>query len=133
MSLPTIEVKLEGGRRAFQPGEVLSGEYWIRPADDQEVRAVELSVLWYTEGKGDEDLAVHHFQRTECAADQPLEMSAPWSFRTVLPESPLTYEGLLVKIRWCVRVRIFLGRSKEFFVEEPFHLGSVPQPAMLTP
>ena len=126
MSLPTIEVKLEGGRRTYRPGDVLSGEYWIRSSDDQTVRAVELSVLWYTEGKGDEDLAVHHFQRLECSSDHPLDMTQPCSFRAVLPNSPLTYEGVLIKIRWCVRVRVFLGRGKEFFVEEPFQLGAVP-------
>ena len=45
---------------------------------------------------------------------------------TVLPASPLSYSGVIVKIRWCVRVRAFLRRGKEVLGERSFQLGDVP-------
>ena len=47
-------------------------------------------------------------------------------FHTVLPNSPLSYEGVLVKIRWCVRVRVFLRNGRDFIAERGFQLGEVP-------
>ena len=52
-------------------------------------------------------------------------------FKTTLPASPLSYDGEIVKIRWCVRVRAFLRRGKEVFFEQPFQLGDIPAPAAI--
>ena len=46
--------------------------------------------------------------------------------RTLLPNSPLTYGGSILSIRWCVRLRLFLRRGREYSIEQPFTLGSVP-------
>ena len=43
-----------------------------------------------------------------------------------LPNSPLTYGGSILSIQWCVRLRLFLRRGREYAVEQPFTLGSVP-------
>ncbi len=103
MSAPLISIDVEHRQRPHSAGEPLNGEFQIDAVDAAELRAVELSVLWYTEGKGDEDLGVHHFERwtDEDAAGQPLiELR---KFAVSLPNSPLSYEGVLVKLRWCVR------------------------------
>jgi hypothetical protein len=49
-------------------------------------------------------------------------------FSTRLPNSPLSYDGRIVKIRWCVRVRVFLPRGVELVEDELFQLGCVPRP-----
>jgi hypothetical protein len=123
---PTISLQLDGGHRAFQPGETLAGEWRIATFVPGEPQAVELSVLWHTEGKGDEDLAVHFFERFDATADTAVDFRQPRRFSTVLPNSPLSYEGVIVKIRWCVRARMFLSRSRQVVEEQPFRLGSVP-------
>jgi hypothetical protein len=53
--------------------------------------------------------------------------------RTRLPNSPLSYRGAILSIRWCVRLRLFLRRGREYVVEQPFTLGNVPAvlPAMM--
>lgn len=127
---PLISLGLRQPRNVYQPGETLEFEYQIDAVDPDEVQAIETSVLWYTEGKGDEDLAVHYFERRTPpdAADGnlcPLEKVA-----VVLPNSPLSYDGAIVKIRWCVRVRVFLRRGKETFLELPFDLGETPAPVL---
>jgi hypothetical protein len=51
----------------------------------------------------------------------------PARFETVLPNCPLSYDGLIVKVRWCVRVRAFLHRGgKEVFGQKVFRLGDIP-------
>jgi hypothetical protein len=123
---PLISIGIEHRQRPYAVGEPLAGEYQIDAVDAAELRTVELSVLWYTEGKGDEDLGVHHFERwtDEDPEGQPLTELRKFAVR--LPNSPLSYEGVLVKLRWCVRVRVFLKNGKEFYAELPFRLGTVP-------
>jgi hypothetical protein len=54
------------------------------------------------------------------------------AFSTPLPQSPLTYEGVIVKVRWCVRVRLFFEPSRDFVSEHVFALGRIP-PARIPP
>lgn len=120
-----IEILFDEDRTQFFPGEELSGQFLVVPEDARSLKAVEVSVLWYTEGKGDEDLGVHHFERLD-AMDGANDLRRPISFRTRLPKSPLSYEGSIVKIVWCVRVRAFPQRGEDILAEERFQLGNVP-------
>lgn len=123
---PLISIRIRDAHRPFQPGEELRCEYQIDAVDAAEIQAVEASVLWHTEGKGDEDLGVHHFERVAAAEVPGRDLRVLRQLRTPLPNSPLTYPGVIVKIRWCVRVRLFLKRGKEVFFEQTFVLGRVP-------
>lgn len=127
---PLISLGLRPPRQVFQPGETLEFEYQIDAVEPEEVQAIEASVLWYTEGKGDEDLAVHYFERRVPAEAEDGNLCPLHHVTTMLPNSPLSYDGAIVKIRWCVRVRVFLRRGKETFLELPFQLGTVPPPAL---
>lgn len=82
------------------------------------LQGLEASVLWYTEGKGDEDLAVHFFHRWSTARLQELDLKAPQRFSTRLPESPTSYSGMLFRIRWCTRMRLFLANGREIVTEQ---------------
>ena len=74
----------------------------------------------------DEDLVVHEFWRRDADSGDWSNPRRPQRFRTSLPRSPLSYDGQIVKIRWCVRVRAFLPRGKEVVGENVFRLGDVP-------
>jgi hypothetical protein len=128
MIQPRLTLHLDDPRRVYRPGEVLAGHVRLEGVPPGDVRAVELSVLWHTEGKGDEDMSVHFFERVEPQNGLPVDLRHPRHFSTALPNSPLTYEGLIVKICWRVRVRVFLPRAKELSHEIAFQLGSVPRP-----
>jgi hypothetical protein len=133
MTWPAIKITFDGDVRGYRPGETLAGEYRLEAIQPSEVRAIELSVLWYTEGKGDEDLAVHFFERREPAGGDYVDLAHPCRFATRLPNCPLTYSGMIVKIRWCVRVRVFFARGKEMNAEEPFQLGPAPPVEAVSP
>lgn len=130
---PLISMGILKREKVFVPGETLEWEYQIDAVQKDEVQAVEASVLWYTEGKGDEDIGVHFFKRFELGdlkAGEDLRQLR--RFETELPGSPLSYSGHIVKVRWCARVRVFLGKGKQTFLEQPFQLGHVPPPKMLS-
>lgn len=105
----------------YFPGDVLSGSYRL-VGDVTGLEAVEVSVHWYTEGKGDEDLGVHHFEKRARADGGSVPASG--RFTTRLPNSPLSYEGLLVQVLWRVRVRAVLAGGPRAG-DATFRLGDV--------
>ena len=123
-----ITISFDEERRVYEPGETLGGEYVIAPGLLQEAKVVEVSVLWCSEGKGGQDMAVHSFDRHSVSSGSWFTPGYPGHFHTVLPQSPLSYDGRIVKIRWCVRVRVFRGWGRDVVLEEPFTLGMVPPP-----
>jgi hypothetical protein len=126
MSAPTIRITLDSPMSHYQPGDRLTGRFVLEGAEAPPARAAELSVLWYTAGKGEEDMAVHHFERVVDESARPLDLRMPQRFATVLPASPLSYDGQIVKVCWCVRLRLFLPQGQETVAEASFRLGSVP-------
>jgi len=122
-SEPALGLRLLALQPGLEPLELLEFEYRIQRVLLDEVDRLEVSVVWYTEGKGTEDLGVHYFQshsREELrsgSSDQPTHVA------TTLPASPLSYEGRLLKVRWCVRLRLYMNDGREIASEQPFYLG----------
>jgi hypothetical protein len=125
MNRPTITVHFDGNSRNYWPGETLSGQYVLDSVAAGDLAAIEVSVLWTSEGKGDEDLAVHEFSRQDIEEGEWFDTRQPGRFSTTLPNSPLSYEGVIVKLRWCVRVRVFLRTGGELVGQREFQLGKV--------
>jgi hypothetical protein len=124
VSDPNACVQLDDGHRVYQPGEVLSGSFHLAGVGGRAVEAVEVSVLWYTEGKGDEDMAVHHLEALT-SQEGGIDPEPLRRFSVRLPRSPLRYDGHIVKIRWCVRVRVSIAGWRDRVAEFPFRLGDV--------
>lgn len=127
MSAPLVTIQLDPGHRDYSPGETLAGRFRWDVVHPDKVNSVEMSILWYTEGKGDEDCGVHYFEEHTIGGHPPQRVA--WRpFSTKLPNSPLSYDGPLIKIRWCVRVRVFLETGKDVVGEKHFRLGKVGAP-----
>ena len=88
MNEPVVLIRLDDNGRVYRPGETLSGEYRVESLAADEVKAIELSVLWYTEGKGDEDMAVHEFKRLARDDGDWIDLHRPSRFSTTLPRQP---------------------------------------------
>jgi len=92
------------------------------------VMALEWSILWSTEGSGDVDEGVHALGLVEPQGFEGVPKPGLWrDFEAILPESPLSYDGLIVKIVWRVRVRALVGKDPEWLGEVQFRLGNVDQ------
>ena len=95
MSWLTLEAS--GGRTDFHPGEVVPAT--ARWSLDQAPAAVEIRLFWYTEGKGTQDVLIVDRARYE----GPLA-SERRDFRFDLPDSPYTFSGKLISLRWALEV-----------------------------
>jgi len=123
-AMPRVMVHFDRPGRDYAPRQQLAVRHDIEGLGGEPLRAVERSVLWYTEGKGEEDLGVHWFERID--ETEGLLAVSPWGEFTIrLPMSPLSYEGLIVKVRWCVRVRIFFADNRDFVSEHVFDVGGI--------
>ena len=129
MNSPQVNLEFDDHPGLYFPGDTISGAAQIEAADNEEIKAIEVSVLWYTVGKGEEDMGVHYFTRETAIEGAKFDSSFPRRFQTQLPRSPLSYDGRIVKICWCVRVRVFFRGGREFSDEQPFQLGATPRPA----
>ncbi len=123
---PLISLVLADPRREYPPGSSICFEYQIDAVAVDTIQAVEASVLWYTEGKGESDIGVHFFERRR-PSDVPNGDLRPMHRVTLaLPASPQSYDGDILKVRWCARVRVFLDGGEEHVYDVPFKLGDVP-------
>jgi hypothetical protein len=127
----SIRITLDSPTAHYQAGDQLSGRFLLEGQRLWGLRAAELSVLWYTAGQGDEDMSVHHFERLVDESNRPLDLRVSRRFSTQLPASPLSYDGHIVKVCWCVRVRLFLPHGQESVTELPFRLGNVPAASLV--
>jgi len=130
MTKPHITLEFDEHEGLYWPGDVISGVYLVESDRPEEIKAIEVSILWHTLGKGDEDFGVHFFQRETDNDAGPLLSNEPRRFATELPNSPLSYDGLIVKIRWCVRIRAFRTSGRDLLAEQPFRLGLMARPAV---
>jgi hypothetical protein len=117
-------IQLLGFQPGYMPGDELKFHVQLRDIDVGSIAAIETSVVWFTEGKGNEDLGVHFFQRLSGDAIRERDWSQPQGVTTILPDSPLSYEGRLLKIRWCIRVRVYQADGTDLVAQEPFYLGT---------
>ena len=120
-----VMIRLLGLQPTYMPQDILEFEYRIANIQESTISAVEVSVVWLTEGKGTEDLGVHFFQRLTGSSIASSDWSIPQQVQVPLPDSPLSYEGRLLKISWCVRVRFYLNDGTELVAQQPFYLGTV--------
>jgi hypothetical protein len=121
----TFPIEIELDPRTPENRGRLTGTYCL-PKPSRNLKSVELSVAWMTEGAGSEDTAVHHFEQREGdPAGPPLDSATPVRFSIPLPDGPHSYEGFLIKIRWLVRVRMVDEDGHAWTGEAPFRLGSV--------
>lgn len=121
---PLLSIQLFDHLPFYRPGNLLKCDYQIDAVAEGEIQAVETSVLWYTEGKGDEDMGIHFFERRS-AADEPTDLRELQRFEVELPNSPLSYVGSLVQVFWCVRLRAFMPKGKSSTLDHPFQLGEL--------
>jgi hypothetical protein len=88
---------VRGGRRVFRPGEVIEGVAgWSR---DKVPTLAEVRLLWFTRGKGTQDVTV-----VETAKLSAAEREAVQPFRFTLPDGPVSFEGRLVAVNWAVEL-----------------------------
>ncbi|TWT91314.1 hypothetical protein [Stieleria varia] len=108
----------------YQGGTNLAARWRVSRVTLDQLQAIEISVLWYTDGKGDQDLHVHHFERLDESQIQRTGLADEHRLTCELPATPLSYHGHLISVRWCIRMRLFLSDGREIVTEQPFYLAA---------
>ncbi len=119
---PAVSVTLCREDGMYEGGRTLKANWRVSRVTLDSLSAIEVSVLWYTEGKGDTDLHVHHFQRLDEEQIRNAGLADSQSLECDLPATPLSYHGRLIRVKWCVRMRLFMSDGREIVADQPFYL-----------
>ena len=106
----------------YRAGGRLRATWQISRVPLEQIQGVEISVMWHTQGKGDEDLHVHHFHRINESQIRRSGLADQQAIQCQLPVTPLSYHGRLIRLQWCIRLRLFMASGKEIVTEQPFYL-----------
>ena len=92
-----IQIETEAGANAFLPGETIKGT--VSWQLDPPLTNVELRLIWYTEGKGDQDLQI-----VEATEFQTPGIVDRRGFTVRLPDGPYSFSGKLISVLWALEV-----------------------------
>ena len=113
--MSVLQIELEGGRTAWRPGEKLRGTAsWLLA---ESVDSVEVRLIWFTRGKGTQDVSVIDQRAFRMPA---LDGRDHFSFE--LPAGPYSFSGRLISLTWALELVTPKGRESERveFVLSPF-------------
>ncbi|MFP4070404.1 MAG: hypothetical protein ACLFVC_09525 [Opitutales bacterium] len=85
-------------RTTYRPGATLSGE--ILWALKQSPESLHLSLGWWTEGRGTKDAKIE--VEREWSTREPAGREA---FEFQLPETPYSFDGQLISLKWALELR----------------------------
>ncbi len=122
-SEPAVGLRFLSLQPRLEPNELLEFEYRVQRVAFEEVDRLEISVMWYTEGKGSEDFGVHLFESFSGETLRKIIDDDCHPMVTTLPAAPFSYEGRMLNVRWCVRLRLYMKDGRTISAEKPFYLG----------
>jgi hypothetical protein len=92
-----LEITLNEGRTTYSPREMVRGA--IRWGLNGDPKRLELSLFWYTAGKGTRDVSIVETTRLD---DPGASGSKDFSF--TLPEGPYSFSGKLISLLWALEL-----------------------------
>jgi hypothetical protein len=92
-----LSITLDGDQTAYAPRATIRGKmHWNL---DRDLRYLELSLFWYTAGKGTRDVGVIEAQRFD-----DLSLSGTRLFSFTLPDKPYSFSGKLISLLWALEL-----------------------------
>lgn len=128
MTTLVASVRIDDARRAFAPGETVSGSATLSADAAWKCDYAEVALVWHTEGKGDADrqaVAVESLA-TKGETTSP-SLTRPFVFR--MPQLPWTYHGRALKIHWTIGVYAKPAGEAEASAEVPIEIHPRHAPA----
>ncbi|MBN1359498.1 MAG: hypothetical protein JW993_02850 [Sedimentisphaerales bacterium] len=92
-----FEIDLHEDKTSYTPGETLRGA--VRWNSQTSPRRLDLSLLWYTSGKGTRDVGVIE----TIGIDNPGALGSQ-EFAFTLPDGPYSFSGTLISLVWAVEL-----------------------------
>jgi hypothetical protein len=99
-----LEISIREGKTNFTPGTTIAGEFsWQL---QKSANALELRLIWFTQGKGTSDVSVESTQRIEAPA-----LSGKHDFSFQLPLAPHSFAGTLIELSWALELVTIPGHD----------------------
>jgi len=117
----TITITVD--RQSYAPGGNVTGLVRIETPDALKINKVDVMLEWKTSGKGDKDSAQIDVQEIVKGGQIDGLVEVPYSL--MLPAAPCSYHGRLIKIEWCVKVRIDRPWAFDIYGEWPFVVSTL--------
>ena len=95
--MATLNIELEQGKTTYRPGDTVAGS--VRWQFDTAPRQLSLRLVWYTQGKGDEDVGM-----AEETIFEQLGLSDQRMFRLTVPNGPYSFSGTLISLTWALEL-----------------------------
>lgn len=99
MNNVTVDIELQNDRASCLPGQTLNGT--VRWQCSQKPEEASLHLIWYTEGRGTEDVGLVEERRFE--NPQPANEGA---FEFQLPAGPYSFSGSLISLIWALELKV---------------------------
>ncbi|WP_437228080.1 hypothetical protein SH661x_000710 [Planctomicrobium sp. SH661] len=101
------DLRIETEYDAFYPGTIAAVTvFWDVGANEPPPTAIEVRLVWNTQGKGDSDLTVVKNIRLE-----PKTPQGQRQVRLQLPWGPYSFSGKLISLIWAIEVIIFPSKT----------------------
>ena len=99
-----LKLEIQGSERAFAPGATIKGALGWQ--SERPVERAELRLLWYTQGKGSQDVEV--VERLSFDDPKP-EEARPFTIRA--PLEPYSFSGKLISLIWALELVLEPGKE----------------------
>lgn len=110
--MSSLKIEIANDKQAFVPGAVLSGT--ARWTDQPVGKDASLRLLWYTQGKGTEDLGVVEVFDFDGAGG-----TGQRAFEFTLPVGPYSFSGSLISLIWALELQVGKEWIRREFVLSP--------------
>jgi hypothetical protein len=97
-----LKIELRDSKSVYPPGGMVRGG--VRWNLQSNPESLELSLLWYTSGKGTQDAGVVETLKWETPG-----ASGSKDFSFVLPSGPYSFSGTLISLIWALELTVFPG------------------------
>ncbi len=99
MANSTIDIEIRENQTSFLPGQTLAGT--VRWMCSEAPKKASLQLIWFTEGKGDEDVGLAEavkFENPYASGERPFEFQ--------LPTGPYSFSGRLISLTWALELQV---------------------------
>lgn len=93
-----VNIQLQKSSGGFSPGEKIVGDVTWNGLDPK-TTAIEINLLWFTQGKGDRDHEIFANQVVKSPSD-----TGSQAFEFVAPSFPFSFSGKLISLIWSIEV-----------------------------
>ena len=103
-----LKINLE--KTSFKPGNTISGDI-VWSNERPETENIEARLIWYTEGKGDQDVEVVDSISFELTGNST--QNGQGRFEFVAPHRPSSFSGKLISLMWAIEAIVYPGKNGE--------------------